>query len=164
MIQTYASDYDVARDSSGRMQTMNMRPFLDAIAAKHDECLPCQEHHIGLIAADPALTTHVVGVGLLNLGIHEASARQLLQHMDPDGCAIALVIRNRGLLPAVELTRSKTVQQRQSLARIVLNNAIVATQWFDMPVSNLCPPGVVRPTGHLGDEELTSGLRSEGHL
>jgi len=164
MIEIYAVDYGVPRDEDGRMQRMNMRPFLDAVAAKHDHCFPCLEHHIGLIAADPALTTHVVGVGLLNFGIHDAPALQLLRRLDPDGGAIALVIRNRGLLAAVELTRSKTFDQRQTVVKIALNNAIAANQWFDMPVSNLCPPGVVRPTAHLGDDEWISNLKSDGHL
>ncbi|MFI7210926.1 hypothetical protein ACIBP4_04500 [Micromonospora maritima] len=163
MIEVYAVDYGVPPDGNGRMQTMDMRPLLDAVAAKHDGCLPCEEHHVTSIAADPALITHVVGVGLLNLGIHEATARQLLQHMDPDGCAIAMAIRNEGLLSAVNLARSKNAERRRTAARVVLSNAITAVQWFGMPISNLCPPVVERPTGHLGDTEMIKDLRSDGY-
>ncbi|SCL19580.1 hypothetical protein GA0074694_2742 [Micromonospora inyonensis] len=140
-----------------------MRPFLDALAAAWDSCPPCTTHHCRAVAADPALTVHVVGVALCGLGHDLATARQLLCKLDPDGAAIALTIRNSGLLPAVEIATEMGPDRRESAARIAMN-AIVSAGWYDVPVSNFVPP-VNRPsTDHLRDDEMLATLRSDGYL
>jgi hypothetical protein len=158
----YAVDYGV-RASDGRMQPMDLRPFLDALAATWDGCNPCRSHHCREVAADPALTVHVVGVALCGLGHDIATAGQLLRKLDPDGAALALVTRNEGLEPAREVAEAMGLKRRESTAAIAINT-ILATGWYDQPVSNLVPPAGGRPTGHLGDAEMLATLRSDGYM
>ncbi|MFI6228700.1 hypothetical protein ACIBCR_15465 [Micromonospora echinospora] len=158
----YAVDYGV-RAPDGRMQAMDLRPFLDALAATWDGCSPCRSYHCRAVATSSALTVHVVGVALCGFGHDIATASQLLRKLDPDGAALALVIRNEGLEPAREVAESMGLERRESTATIAIN-AILATGWYDQPVSNLVPPVSGRPTGHLGDNEMLATLRSDGYL
>ncbi|GIJ30738.1 hypothetical protein Vqi01_59000 [Micromonospora qiuiae] len=163
MTAIYAVDYGVKRSEGGRLQPMDLRPILDALAAHWDQCSTCLAHHTAAIAASPPLTTHLVGTALFALNIQEASARLVIQKLDPDGCALALTIRNSGLDAAVALADFMGPERRQSAVGIALN-VLAPTGWLDTPVSNLCPP-VARPARpSSGDAEMLSDLRSGGHL
>lgn len=158
----YAVDYGV-EGPGGAMVDMDLRPFLDTIAAQRDGCEACFEHHSSTAGASPALTVHVVGVVLSGLGIDAATARQLLLKLDPGGAAIALTIRNHGLLAAVKVAERLGSEGRgQVVARAV--NAMTSSGWYDSPVSNLCPPATQPRVGGLGDEEVLANLREGGYL
>ncbi|MDG4754828.1 hypothetical protein O7630_28190 [Micromonospora sp. WMMD718] len=163
MSELYAVDYGVESPEAGPLRPMDMRPLLDALAARWDSCHGCLTHHLNLIAADPPLTTHLVAAALCALNIREASARLLLQALDPDGCALALTIRNSGPEVAAQLAESMGPERRQVAASIALN-IISPTGWLDSPVSNLTPPFARVPDARLGDADMLSDLRADGHL
>ncbi|WP_107075425.1 hypothetical protein [Micromonospora sp. MH33] len=163
MSALYAVDYGVESPEPGPLRPMDMRPLLDALAARWDGCDVCLAHHLNLIAADPPLTTHLIAVALCSLNIREASARLLLQALDPDGCALALTIRNTGPEVAAQLAESMGPERRQVAASIALNT-ILPTGWLDSPVSNLTPPITRGSDVRLGDAEMLSDLRADGYL
>lgn len=109
------------------------------------------------------MTTHLVGVALLTLGIDEATAGLLRQHLDTDGTAIALTIRNSGLLAAVEVARTMGAQRRESAVSVALNQ-LLPTQWYNMPVNNFIRVALNRDTQRLGDDQMLTVLRRDGHL
>ncbi|MFY1656927.1 hypothetical protein [Micromonospora sp. WMMD1274] len=163
MVAIYAVDYGVESPEEGPLQPMDLRPILDALAAHWDRCSPCLSHHSAVVASSPPLTTHLVGVLLLASNIKEASARLVLQMLDPDGCALALTIRNSGLEAAVALASSIGADRRRAVVDIAVT-AIMPTNWLDTPVSNLCPPVARSARPDLGDAEMLSLLRSDGYL
>lgn len=158
----YACDYGLYAADGRRMVPMDLRPLLDAIAARYAGCSSCERHQTDAVANLPALTTHLVGAALLSLS-PLASGRQLVHLLDPPGAAIAVTIRNSGLVAAAEVARHLLADQRTSAVRIALN-VLLPIAWSDVPVSNLCPPVVQTPAAALGDEEVLAALRAEGLL
>lgn len=163
LLSIYAADYFPGGADELRPQSMDLRPMLDALAARWDGCSACSAHHSASIATSASLTTHIVGVALLASNIREAPARLVLQMLDPDGCALALTIRNSGLEAAATLAESMDVKRRQAAVAIALG-VLVPASWLDMPVSNLCPPSVRPARSDLGDVEILKALRSDGYL
>lgn len=163
MWPAYAIDY--LSDDHGIAATapMDLRPMLDVLAALYDGCKTCRDYHTRRVAAVPPLTVHVVGSKLLNYGIWRVHARLLMQHLDPDGAAVALTIRNEGLPAATQLADGMGPERLFQVARHALNE-LMPTAWLDTPVSNQCPPGVRRSTAPLGDEEMLQALRDDGIL
>lgn len=158
---TYASDF-YPEDSEVPGGPLDLSPFADVLAAHWDQCHACVDHHAAAVADSPVLTTHVAGVVLLAMGINEASAVSVARALDPDGAAVALTIRNRGLPAAVVVAGRIPLERRRDLVRHAVR-ALVPTAWFVGPVSNFCPPGTSPPSG-LGDARWLAELREEGHL
>jgi hypothetical protein len=163
MVAIHACEYGVYDDGGKRPGPMDLRPIWDALAAHYDGCRTCSARHVATLATSPPLTTHVAGIALLILGIDEATARLLLHHLDTDGTAIALTIRNDGLPAAVEVARVMGTQRRESVVTAALNQ-LLPSQWYNMPVNNFARVARNRDTRRLGDHEVLTALRTDGHL
>lgn len=164
MMAIYACDYGVYALDGHHMAPMDMTPFLDAVAARYDNCHECFGQQVARIAESPALTTHVIGVTLLTFssGLDRAPANTVIYQLDPPGAAIALVMRNYGLLPAVKVAAGLPLDQRRSAAQIAVNQ-LLPTGWMDTPVSNFTV-NVGRHGGKRGegDDEMLDALREQG--
>ncbi len=159
---TYAVDFYT--DGGSRPDgPLDLRPFLDILAAHWDQCHACVDRHATAVGADPVLTTHVIGVTLLAMGIGEANAVTVARGLDPEGSAVALTIRNSGLPAAVAVASRVPDDRRRDMVRYAVGK-LAPLAWLSGPVSNFCPPVAGPPAESLGDQAWLSSLRDDGFL
>lgn len=156
----YAAEYGV-RDLDGHLVEMDVAPILDLTAARYDACSACADQHTSIIAADAALTTHLIGMALRAISnLSEAPATLVLQHLDPPGAAIALTMRTRGLLAAVQTAGALPSETRRNAVAIAAS-LLLPVSWYAHTVGHFYEHG-----GHGGvdDSVVLDALRSDGYL
>ena len=157
----YAVDYGV-RAENGDMIDMDLRPLLDLVAATYDGCRSCVDRHVAVIADQPALSAHTIGVALRTItDVSEAPAYLVMQKLDPHGAAIALTMRQHGLRAAVELAAAMTTDNRRHAVAVAAGK-LQPTQWYDTYLSNYYDSGPVR--GTTDDTTVLQDLRADGYV
>jgi hypothetical protein len=146
------------------MVPLDLRPLMDALAARFDGCRSCEQHHVTRIATQPALVVQAVGAALLVLTgtVHQIPADLVIQKLDPVGAAIALTMRTHGLLAAVDTATAMPVDQRSQAAAIALNH-LLPVGWYAAYLSNDYPPRRGGRPMRADDRIELARLREDGY-
>ncbi|TQS44345.1 hypothetical protein [Cryptosporangium phraense] len=149
---------DYRETPPGVIEPIDVQPFLEAISAVYFGCGPCEERHVSVIANDPVLTTHVIGVALEALGADTATAEAVCNRFGAPGDVIALVLRNYGPRAAVDVAKAADPgSRRQAVIRAVYT--VMPVNWLRNAVSAV--PGFGQHGRRLGDQEVLDGYRGD---